>query len=438
MTFRYRCYARLFAVGALFHLLLPDAHQPGWLVPDLLLGLGALWLLWRPPHRGPAFVLAWACCGLGTLTPLLLLGDALTQSVIMTLHAGAMLALLPRGEGHAMAALRWLTLAVYAVAAFHKLNTDFLDPAVSCATGGVALLADNWSLPLAPAALRAVWPPLFLAVEVGLVALFAWRPMLGVLLGLAMHIPLTIVFAPAFAWVMIPGWVALLRDDELRSIASAARARWRRVLILGATPATLSAALYFRDHWVPYPAWQLAEVGLWLFAAAALVAVFAHPSLLRSRGAWTESATRLALLPAAAMIALAATPYLGLQFHHAGAMLSNLRIDAGCWNHLLVPESVRLREPYVRLDDVRVHGDVPAPEALAALATERLWHPASVRAAIARWCAAGAGPLTLDLRYRGVRRHFEDACRADLGLPDQPRGLFQTNLERACPQRCIH
>ncbi len=439
MTLRYRCYARLFALGSIFHLLLPDAREPGWFIPNVLLGLGVLLLLWRAPHRGFPFVVAWVCCGLGTLTPLLLLGDALTQSVLMTLHALAMLTLLPHGERHAMGAIRWLTLTVYAAAAFHKLNADFFDPDVSCASGGMELLADNWSLPLAPTGLRAVWPPLFVSVEVGLVLLFARRPVLAILLGLVMHLPLTIVFAPAFAWVMIPGWVAFLRDDELEIVARTVRLRWRRVLALGAVPAVVSAALYFRDHWVPYPSWQLAEVGLWLLAAAALTTVSAHRSWLRSRGAWAgQGATRWALLPASLMLALAATPYLGLQFHHAGAMLSNLRIDAGCWNHLLVPEAVRLREPYVRLDEVRVHGQVPRPDALAALAAGRLWHPASVRAAIGRWCAAGAGPLSLDVTYAGVRRHFDDACRADLGLPEQSAGLFQTNLQRTCPQRCIH
>ncbi len=437
-SLRYRLYARFYAAGALFHLALPDAHQPGWLLPDLLLGFGATILLGCAPNRGALFVLAWACCAFGALAPLLWLGDALTQSVLLTLHALAMLALLPRGERHAMAALRILTLAVYAVAAFHKLNADFLNPAVSCASGGAVLLAENWSLPPAPEELAAFWPRLFLVVEAGLVGLFAWRPALGIAFAVAMHIPLTIVFAPAFAWVMVPGWVALLREEELRALVRTVRARWRRVLALGLAPAGLSAALYFRAHWVPYPFWQLAEVGLWLLGALAAVGLVEHGELVHSRGAWSERATRWALGPAALMLALAATPYLGLQFHHAGAMLSNLRIDRGCWNHLLVPESVRLREPYVRMDAVRVGGQVRGPDALARHARERLWHPASARAAIQRWCAAGAAPLTLDLSYRGVRRHFVDACRADLGLPRQPSGLFQTNLRRACPQQCIH
>ena len=46
------------------------------------------------------------------------------------------------------------------------------------------------------------------------------------------------------------------------------------------------------------------------------------------------------------------TPYLGVQYQHAGAMVSNLRIDRGCWNHVFVPESGPLTDDYIRVDEV--------------------------------------------------------------------------------------
>ena len=441
---RYRVWARAWALGALAHLTLPDALQLSWLVPDLLLLTGALVLLVRPPAPpSRLFVAAWLAAAVGLAWPLLALGDQLTQSGYLLGGALAALLTLRRGDDRDLAAaIRLLTLLVYAVAAFHKLNHDFLDPSVSCATGGMRLLAANWSLPLDPPALRALWPPLFLGVELGLVALFLARPAIGAGLGVAMHIPLTIIFAPSFAWVMIPGWVAFFRDADLRHLGALLRRRWRPVLLLGGALGILSAALYFRDHWIAYPLWQLKELVLWPFAVfVALALARRPPGVLRGRLAWTEPGgprRPFAWLLAALFLANAATPYLGLQFHHAGAMLSNLRVDAGCWNHLLVPEAVRLREPYVRLDEVRVGGAVRGPRALEAWAEERLWHPASAREAIGEWCARGAAPLALRLRHGDLDVRLEDACAEPLPLPEQPPGLFKTNLLRACPQRCIH
>ncbi|MEM9070310.1 MAG: hypothetical protein AAGE52_17515 [Myxococcota bacterium] len=414
--FRYRLFCRVFAVGAFFHLALPDARHLEWLIPNLLLGGGALVLLVRAPDTGWLRSIAWGGCAAGTLIPLVALGDQLTQSVILALHALAMLA-------RAEAAIRQTTLAVYGVAAFHKLNADFLDPAVSCASAGMELLADNWSLPfLAPDVLANVWPPLFLCTEAA-VALLLWRrPAIGVLLALAMHIPLTIVFAPAFAWVMIPGWVYFFRSEELER--AAARIRWRRVVLGGSVPAAISMALYFRDHWVPYPFWQLNEFLLWIFLAACISVVAGERTLLRSRGAWIEESSWRARVFPAVIALVALTPYLGLQFHHAGAMLSNLRIDQGCWNHLLMPEALRLQDPYLRIDAIEL-ADLEAREE----AIERLWTPRQLREALDEWCEVGAVPMRLE------GRRLSNACGETF---DSPRGLFQTNLQRTCPQRCIH
>ncbi|MBX3251145.1 MAG: hypothetical protein KF901_28470 [Myxococcales bacterium] len=449
---RWSTWCRAFGVGNLVHLTLPDTHALAWLVPNLLLGGGALSLLIRPPTPGTLrFALSFGGIAVGALWPLLFLGDQLTQSVALTLSALAALVLVPptrNSDAALAAALRWITLGVYAIAAFHKLNADFLDPEVSCATGGVELLAANWSLPLSDQHLSAFWPALFLATEAGLVALAIARPALALLGALLMHIPLTIVFAPAFAWVMLPGWVAFLRDEDVAWIATVWRTRRRLVLTLGLAPAIASAALYFRDHWIPYPAWQLVELSLWLllglYAVALVTRAPERGDALRGRLAWTDRDEglrwrhRLAPLFACVIAANAATPYLGVQFHHAGAMLSNLRVDEGCWNHLLVPERVRLYDPYVRVSRFDAGGAIRGPAALSEHVRERLWHPASFRAALTRYCAAGAAPLALELTYRGAQHATRDACAAPPPLPSQAEGLFQTNLLRECPQRCIH
>lgn len=437
--FRYRFFARAWALSALAHLTLPDALQWSWLVPDLFLGAGALGLAVRPQMPPAAWGIAcWSAAVVGLAWPLLLEGDQLTQSGYMLAGALAAIACGRPDDDRALAlAIRVLTTLVYGAAFFHKINADFFDPAVSCATGGMHVLAANWSLPLAPAALDSVWPALFLGTEGLLVALFIARPRWAIALALVMHIPLTIIFAPSFGWVMASGWVCFLREAELQRIAHVWRRRWRAILALGLTLGFASAALYFRDHWVPYPLWQIKELGLW-------VLLVAYGFSLRGgadRGAWSEAGPRGPRAVAWALCALfcfnALTPYLGIQFHHAGAMLSNLRVDRGCWNHLLIPEAIRVREPYVRVDDVDIGGAIAGPGELTEHLRVRLWHPADLRAATQRYCDAGAGPLRLGGRFGEIAWTTRDACVA-LPIPSQRAGLFQTNLERECPQRCLH
>lgn len=456
LSLRWRAWCRAFGFGCLVHLTLPDAHRVAWIVPNVLLGAAALSLLAPPRPRSRRFVVTFAAVALSKLASLVFGGDQLTQSVVLLLSALSALALVraptardaaPHDATHAHG-LRLLFLGVYGLAAFHKTNRDFLDPTFSCATGGMRLLAENWSLPLPEGAADAAWPHLFLATEAALVVLGGWRPAYALLVALLMHLPLTIVFAPAFAWVMLPGWLSFLRDEDLAHLRRTWQQRRRAVLALGLAPAAASATLYFRDHWVAYPAWQLVELSLWLLLALYSVAlVTRRGGALMGRLAWSEARPdaarpnarhrRLARIPLLLLLAVGATPYLGVQFHHAGAMLSNLRVDEGCWNHLVIPESVRWRDPYVRVEAITPGPGTPGPEALATHARSLLWNPASLREAVARWCEAGAAPLALELRYHGRSVLTDDACVA-LPLPWEPSGLFQTNLPRECPARCIH
>ena len=443
-TRRFRWFARAWALAALFHLSLPDVRHWSWLLPNLLLGASAVGLLLRPrvPPSGTGWALWGAALG-GLLWPLFFLGDQLTQSVHLSVMALAVLLCARGGEDRAHAhAVRLATVAVYAVAAFHKLNADFLDATVSCATGGVKLLGENWGWTFAPSALDPLWPYLFLTAELGVVVLFRFAPRLAIPVALTMHVPLTIVFAPAFAWVMVAGYPCFFDDDGLDRLAARLRARRGWWLGVGLTFAALDAALYFRDHWIAYPAWQLGEAGVWLLCVGAWLGL-GPGSEVPVRG-WrsgpgSSRPPRIgrARLLVAAFLLNATTPYLGLQLHHTAAMLSNLRVDEGCWNHLLVPEAVRLRDPYVRVDRAEPTAGSPGRSALVEHLEERLWPPADLRRAIGDACQHGAAPLVLEGSYRGVPFAADDACDA-LPLPTGHPGLLQTNLERSCPQRCIH
>jgi hypothetical protein len=301
----------------------------------------------------------------------------------------------------------------------------------------MTILAENWGLPvLAPDVLASVWPYLFVTSEVVLVVALARRPLPGMLLGLLMHIPLTIVFAPAFAFTMLAGWTCLLDEDQLRHLGSVFRRRWPVVIGGGLGLGTLSFGLYMQDHWVVYPWWSLKEATLWVGVAWIALALRGTPPTARwSRPRWGV------VVVVALWVAHALVPYTGLAFHHRGAMLSNLRIDHGCWNHLVVPEAARAIEPYARLDEVEVHGEIEGAAALEQLIAERLSDRRALGRAIERWCAAGAGPIRARAEYDGEVKILDDLCDDPypFGRPWFPGArTHQENLDRACPQQCIH
>ncbi|MEM9864150.1 MAG: hypothetical protein AAF938_21300 [Myxococcota bacterium] len=452
----YRVWTLGWSLAIAAHLALPDARQDGWLIPNIALGGATLLLVVRRRHEALDRALWLVACG-GLVAPLLFFADALSQSVYLAFGA-ASAALLPSATH--LQSVRGLTAAMYGAAFFHKLNADFLNGAVSCATGGITLFGENYGVDLSAltgGSLANVWPVLFLSAEASVALLLLRRPMAGIALAALLHVPLTIIFAPAFAWVMASGWTAFFSAELLQELRAFVAHRGRLLALVGAGFGVTSAALYFRVHESAYPAWQLGEFGWWIVAA--VVGSFAF-----TKRRYRPPASRMrpvSRLIVALFVLNAATPYTGLQFHHAGAMLSNLRIDEGCWNHLLVPEAVRIREPYVRVEEASLTGDVDDFDArvrsdsgerasleIADLTPfeTRLFDPAGLHAAVAERCerlarfaARGAPALGLGLSFNAGSGavNVPNACE-DLPLdPGQP-GAFQTNLQRSCPQACVH
>ena len=413
-----RSWGRAFAVASLVHLTLPDVRQEGWLLPALLEGAGALWLLWRPAPG------AFALCLLGTAWPLLLLRDVLTQSTYLAACAALGLAGALRPAREVRAAVVWLTGGLYLLAAFHKLNREFLDPTWSCANHAWTQVMTRWPVPDLGAATP--WLALVLEVAVGVAVLrrSPWRwP-----LGLAFHLPLTVTLAPAFGPVMLAGFVAATTRREA--------ARWRRVW--RARKRWLAAAALAAG------ALDLAFAGL---DPVALPKVMVAGALL----AWSLLAWGRIRLPspspawvrlvAAAWLVHGLTPYFGLQYQHTAAMLSNLRIDDGCHNHLLMPPALVKVDPYLRIDEARV-GDRPERERVV---RETLWNVAALHTMRRNWCIPENRPIRLAGTSWGRAFVVADLCAADWldalpHLAGRPAGLqlFQKNLLRVCPAACVH
>ncbi len=446
---RYRVHVRLYALATLIRLTLPDAVSKAWFPEVLLHWLGALVLL------ATGSLLGWALCCAAILLELLTLSDQLTQTAYLGLVAcGAIGCFVGSAEQrerrmhlNLASIVRTLTVGTYFLAAFHKFNRDFLNPAVSCASGGMHVLAEHYaSAALANLADWRLWPYLFLAAECGLVLTAIVRPAWGAIYAAVLHLPLTIIFAPAFAFTMASGWVTLLSDEELAQLGHSLRLRWRSVLFLAAIPIGLSLGLPPYDRWRTDPDWCVKEGLLWLVLAWLVVA---YVERRRSGappeswfGAWCEleaspGARRWAMLAGTLWLLNGFAPYTGLNFQHTGAMLSNLRVDHGCYNHLLIPESFRFREEYIRLDDVRLDGLTLDPSAYQS----QLYNAELLGPQLRSWCRHGRGAVSLKGSYGTSPFEIADACSQE-ALPWEPRlahfRRFQRNLSRDCPQACVH
>ena len=414
-------WARAFAVASLVHLTLPDFDQAGWALPRLLGGVGAVWLLVRPSRAG------FALCLLGSLSPLLFHRDVLTQSALLTACA----ALGVVGTRGVRAGVVWLTAGTYLLAVFHKLNTAFFDPRYSCADHAWAQVAGRWPvpdvLPFAP------WAAVVLevALAVALLRGSPWRWPLGILF----HLPLTVTLAPAFGAVMLSGYVAAGSPRE----AVAWRRMWRSnrrgwVLVAGAVLAVVELAVVQAPLEL-----EDGERFLKVFFAGALLAgsLLAWTPRRPTRiGAERGPTPRWVYVVVVLFFAHGLTPYVGWQYQHTAAMLSNLRIDAGCHNHLLMPASW-VSDPYIRIDEARVGGRAARERTVR----ETLWNVAALHTMRRNWCVPENRPIRFAGTWRGERFTIDDLCadewQADFpGLPGAQ--LFQKNLRRECPTVCVH
>lgn len=405
----------MFALASLVHLTLPDFEQAGWLIPAIIEGVGALWLLIRP-HRA-----AFAICAVGTLWPLLFGRDVLTQSALLTIWA--LVALIGRGDR--LAAVRMITAATYGFAALHKINSAFFDPAYSCGHHAWAQIAERYALPDLG---TMPWLPWFIVlIEIAL-AVGIWRRAPWVWpLGIAFHLPLTVTLAPAFGAVMIAGWSAALTPRQV--------ARWRQVRwsvpVVGAVALGLGEIL-FGD---PQP-FLLVKV---MVAGALLTTSLA--AWQRPRGHTRAGAFAWAALAVWCLNCL--TPYLGVQYQHSAAMLSNLRIDRGCHNSLVIPESLRLVEPYIRIDHARFGAGLKPERVERVQAT--LWNLPALATMHRNWCIPEHRPLVLAGTWHGQPFRVPDLCAEDwqTHLPGAEGAWlgyqrYQKNLLRECPTACVH
>lgn len=264
--------------------------------------------------------------------------------------------------------LRTTVVVVYVAAALAKMNGTFLDPAVSCAAvmssrlGALdpSQLAGDWQIG------AVIWTtviveaslPVLLAIPrtrvAGLVAGVGFH----LVLALAGNVPFTAVilaFYVAFLPADLPGRVRVLLDDGGRFTALRGRARgsmppWAQpAALLGLVGTWLAGALLASSQ--PAIAESVIDTGTRAIVVALVLAAAAVALAFRrdgSRGGRTRAtgslrfAHPILVLGVCLVVLNAASPYLGLKTSSSFNMFSNLRTEAGRWNHAFIPEEVRI------------------------------------------------------------------------------------------------
>lgn len=308
----------------------------------------------------------------------------------------------------------------YFFVVFHKLNHDFLDPAVSCgaamyghvnarwggllpenAAAGYAAIAGTLAAEASIPALLIVPRTRRAGLAVGFVfhGLLMMHPVEGIMGYSSLTYALYTLFLPGGAAGWLMGYWGR-RGRAVVAAAAAAGVAWAVIVVARAAEAgpvggeALTDSLH-RDSWV------VLRAGWWAFhlwfawavvRALAAAGPGAEDRVFRARAFATPAA---AVLPLMAVNATA--PYHGLYSNHSWSMYSNLKVEGAETNHLLVPASARL---FPNVGDTWLVRDCSSREVLGR--------------------AAGGRQQTLDDIRRRLNRTADPGRFIELARPGEP------------------
>ncbi len=324
--------------------------------------------------------------------------------------------------------LRLEVLILYAYAFLHKLNTDYLDPSLSC---GPALLEpileglESVGLGIGDGRWLA-YPSIYgpLALEGVLVPMLIWRRSrnVAIIAAMVMHWAMGLAWYYSFSGTMLallflfaPASVA---EDLLRIWRSLTRGRWRIPVFaaIAVLVATVAVVLFLVETDKPKH---------WLFWIPVLVPIGLLAALLRRAGGHVSARSLIRprhpllwLMPAL-VVFNGACPYLGLQTKSAFAMYSNLRTEGGQTNHLLIRTPIALADYQ---EDLVIIVSSSDPELSRTAASADLLPFFALRARVDELRRQGAAGVSVTYVRDGRRRQVADAM-SDPELSQAPSYL---------------
>lgn len=253
---------------------------------------------------------------------------------------------------------RALLATMYFYGIFHKINTDFLDPRVSCAVALYMPLADGFGLQNSLAGkYLAIWST-FIVEAIAIVSLY-WKRWfaVGLLLALIFHfvIPISV-----YSWYMdfsslvlalyilsVPREVSERFYDSCARLFRQLRERFGMLgqalpfgIVIGLAVTLVGVLSVFsrQAHVAPSHAYQSVWVLMWVAYGGVTMLLLADAAINHLPWRSTVGPRRplwLYAVPATLFI-VSTAPYLGLRTEASIAMFSNLHTEAGVSNHLLI------------------------------------------------------------------------------------------------------
>lgn len=341
-------------------------------------GLFALlhYLVYAFQFAGPIYLSTWLTPVLGVLLLLnpgsrrlfltllgVMVGDAWLHMPVFSNHSMIknviVLAMLASGLWHGLRGGTWreffddfavigrcVLLTMYVFGVFHKINTGFLDPAVSCAVvlwrempAPLNLMDASWVHMLT------IWGTLIGETAILVMLLVPrWRHP-GILLGMAFHMLLSLsnyaMYAP-FSMLSVvmhslflsPAASCQITQSPLWQRVSRELRAWRGCLLFAAWVAVLYALASLHQYSSVSIVWLFVMVPMWW-----TVAKYGRDTEAdRTAGTSLLWSPRHALnLLSVAFFLNCLTPYLGLKTAQSVNMFANLRLEGGVSNHLVLP-----------------------------------------------------------------------------------------------------
>lgn len=252
-------------------------------------------------------------------------------------------------------------LLLYGLSALAKMNTGFFDVHTSCAAvmsrqvawfrpsllgGSWRIVPAIWGTVLVEAAL-----PVLLAIRRTRLIGLAVGTVFSAVLALAGNAPFSALALAVYVVFLPPGAPTYLRT---RAVRRPGVVRWAgRARRWGTSPAALvvtlaawvvGAAVYPSPGPRPPPVsvgLRLVMFGMLAVGAVMCIGLARVPSPLRSLRSMRLGHPVFAVA-VALVLANGITPYVGLKTDSSFTMFSNLYTEHGYWNHLFVPEAVRV------------------------------------------------------------------------------------------------
>ncbi len=369
----YAWFARMWVIAGLFHVV----NQISWpskpweptatqVVLELLMVAVGAWVFRRPRQAAPfvAFLVLEFAHGLRDIPRVanhwyitFLMVSAMLASAVSAWNAGPRFTVAGWFRRFAPGA-RWLLLICYAFAAWAKLNTDFMDPEVSCASTLWRRIGAEWLHGLPQGAVFdqiAIWTTIVVELAVPVALLSTRYRHLVFLLAVPFHYLISftpVLRVPDFASLLIASWFLFLppavparmsaRLQELREVGRWLTPGWAAAGAL-ALHLVVFAGLAASGQFIPSDWFQTLRLnaftfyGLGVFVLVVLSLrdpageVEAMPDALRLR-----SRVHGALIAVALLSGL--SPYLGLRGRANFSMFSNLRTEDHRPNHVLMPQ----------------------------------------------------------------------------------------------------